>query len=187
MTAERFLSIFIILLMFFISSCVAVGVGKMTIPGTDTQIFLEMEIKPVEDTETFKKKDVDRAIQTFYTEWANEFGEDSKVHSALEAVRIEFTKDKIYVKSGYSINGKPFKSRYCLGVTKDIDHAQIWVRKPPYKISKTSLVHELIHISLKASTGMYDVDHLGNKYKAWTRKHNKFLIKTRAILKKRSL
>ena len=88
------------------------------------------------------------------------------------------------------MNGAPLSDdeiSLCWGLTKNVDHVQVWIVGEPYRISKTSLIHELVHVTLKVTKNTYDADHMGDKYDAWTVEHTKLIKVLNAKLFLKSL
>jgi len=186
--ARKFVSFMLMVLVGIMGCSVGASVG-LSMRGEVTVKVSDIEYPEVEEAHVFDDKDVDKAIQLFYTEWSNEFEHNEALKTALENVRVEFAQEKMHVKGGFRMDGTPFppEGLPCWGLTRSVDHVQVWIREPPYKIGKTSLVHELIHVALKVTKKTYDADHLGNKYKAWTKKHTKFIKALNAKLLLQSL
>lgn len=163
--------------------CCGVAVGKMAFPTVKVEKF------PVKESHVFKKENVDKAIQLFYSEWSVQYGQNKELEKTLGEIRVEFTEGIIRgIKGGFSMDGTPFPPEGvdCWGLTKAVDHVQVWIREPPYLLSKTSLVHELVHVSLRIVAGTYDADHLGDKYQGWSKTHNvliKLMNKKLEVLK----
>ena len=88
------------------------------------------------------------------------------------------------VSAGYSINGERKEDLKASGIT--LTESYIWVKRNKQgDIHKTSLVHELVHVSLWASVGTPDTDHEATTYKNenfWTLKHTEFIKKVNKIL-----
>lgn len=146
-------------------------------------------------TKEFGKEYVDEVKKIFVEEWQKSFGlkNNEGLYQFLKKVHVEFTKEKISISGGYYESGKkipPSKKIKCLGVVINDNHTKVWVREQPFRISKTSLVHELVHLSLryqnrnlgKRASELYDPDHLGNKYYGWTKEHSSFIRKLNEIL-----
>ena len=121
------------------------------------------------------------AIVVFENEWMEAFGRSQKVLDVLTEILVEWSSEKRYV-SGYFINGKPYEDQRVSGLA--LSATWIWVyTEADVKLCKTSLVHELVHIAIRAENGKHgDADHEGPRYKGWTRKHTKFIKKTNKIL-----
>lgn len=190
---KKIVSLLLILMVSTVGCTIGIFVGVNTNEIVGTQIE-DLDL-PSENPNpvVFSPKNTDRAFQIFYSEWITEFNEgkdDLILKDALEKVFVEFTRDKIPVDNGYSMDGTPFPPGevvMCHGLTNDVDHIQVWGGEEPHKIGKTSFVHELVHVSLKVKYGFYDSDHLGNIYKGWTKKHNEFIDKTKKKLLELSL
>lgn len=175
---------------------VSVGVGYQQLDDTlnaDARIHIEILEDQVVISDAFTKEDTDKAVQLFYSEWLKEFEEgkpNNQIKSALEQVEIQFTEDRIHVESGFYMDGTPLppEGADVLGVARSIKLVQVWIREgPEYRIGKTSFAHELVHVLLKHEHNTFDPDHLGDKYKAWTKKHTNFIKKVNTKLLKQKL
>jgi hypothetical protein len=129
--------------------------------------------------------EVSTAFSIFYYAWVKEFGDpDKKVLNNLNKMMVEWGEDTKVVYAGYSISGVKKMNVRIVGMT--VTKGYIWVKRNPWgDVYKTSLVHELVHASLWASTGSPDADHEATVYKNenyWTRKHTKFIKKVNKIL-----
>jgi len=122
-------------------------------------------------------------MMVFYHHWVNRFGdEDLIVKDALENLMIEWSKKKKTVKKGFSLDGKPRKNVTVTGITKTKSY--IWVWEGYYhKISESSLIHELVHVALRAKNGHGDSDHEGSKYEGWTTDHSAMILEAKETLR----
>jgi len=129
--------------------------------------------------------EVSTAFSIFYYAWVKEFGDpDQKVLNNLNKTMVEWGEEEKVVHSGYSISGVKKTNVRIVGMT--VTKGYIWVKRNKWgNIHKSSLIHELVHSSLWASTGSPDADHEATVYKnenLWTRKHTIFIKKVNNIL-----
>jgi hypothetical protein len=121
------------------------------------------------------------AIVVFENEWMEEFGRSQKVLDVLTEILVEWSSERRYV-SGYFNNGIPYKDLRVSGLALGPKYVGVYT-ETDVKLCKTSLVHELVHVAIRAENGKHgDADHEGPRYKGWTRKHTKFIKKTNKIL-----
>ena len=52
-----------------------------------------------------------------------------------------------------------------------------------HKISESSLIHELVHLALRAKNGHGDSDHEGGKFDGWTRLHSEMILEAKETLR----
>ena len=128
----------------------------------------------------------------FYKKWKKTFGDkDSAVLKSFHNLRIVWSHTNRSISNIYDINGKHInRSVHVSGFYLPPDLICVHVkddRRPSFKISDTSFVHELVHVALHAATGTPDPDHEGKKYSGWTPKHTDFINEVRSSLKKSGL
>lgn len=158
----------------------------------DSQFVARVSFLP---NEKFEEQYVDEVKRIFVEEWQKQFGakNNEELYQFLKKVHVEFTKEKIGISGGYYESGERIpasKNIKCLGVVVSDEHIKVWVRESPHRISKTSLVHELVHLSLRYQNRhsdedvnkLYDPDHLGDKYNGWTKEHSNFIRKINELL-----
>ena len=145
--------------------------------------FFERASQLVPNCQTYPKHKTALAMMVFYNYWNRWFGdEDLVVKKALEKVMIEWGTKKRTLKRGFSLEGELRKNITVLGVTRS--NSFIWVWQGPFqKISETSLIHELVHIALRAQHGHGDADHEGTKYNGWTVEHTALIIEAKEALR----
>lgn len=112
------------------------------------------------------------AMKIFYMHWLDVFGDPLReVKNNLHTVMILWG-DKIKTTAGYRMDGSYNRNIRAIGIAHT--KGTIWIKKDANdKICKSSLIHELVHISiwvLKGTDG--DPDHLGDKYAGWTVDHS---------------
>lgn len=176
---------FILLLIFNIcaSSC-SINVGS-SFDYHQLSVKAKVDFKPSKikkkHISPFSETEVKQAIQLFYTEWLNSFGKRKSIElkNTLDELIVHFTEKEIPLKKGYFVSGKPFplEGIKALGVTHSRKLIEVWIREPPYRLSKTSFAHELVHVALIVLNGEPDADHLGEKYSGWTKRHSDFIVR----------
>ena len=135
--------------------------------------------------QTPEAKKVSQAMIIFYNQWIKHFGDrDGKVLNALNNLMIEWSVNKKTV-SGYDINGQYVNNASVVGASLTPGYVWLYARDDK-KIHSSSLIHELVHISIwaKHRWSHGDADHEGDKYKGWTKKHTLFIHEINNMLKK---
>jgi hypothetical protein len=123
------------------------------------------------------------AMYIFYEEWVNMYGdEDLAVKVSLNNLEIQWSKNPRTEERVYDIDGNFLESARVIGLM--LSPTSIWVSIEP-NISDTSLVHELVHIALRASCGNADPDHEGVEYPCWEPHHSEFITRINKILAKK--
>lgn len=124
---------------------------------------------------------VSAALQTFYRHWKIKFGDpENKVWNRLNTILIEWGLEKKTSPVAFSIDGKTVKKPVILGLA--LSPSSIWVhtsKEPMHRtMGTTSLIHELVHISLWSSAPHFkpDMDHEGPAYEGWDKKHTSFIF-----------
>tara|TARA_R100000008_G_C3575521_1_gene165023 strand:+ start:490 stop:954 length:465 start_codon:yes stop_codon:yes gene_type:complete len=145
--------------------------------------FFKRATQIVPDCNTYPKHKTALAMMIFYHHWYDWFGdEDLLVKKSLEKVMIEWGLEKKTLKRGYSLKGKLKKHITVVGMTKS--NSFIWVWKGYFnKISESSLMHELVHVALRAKYGHGDRDHEGSKYDGWTVDHTAMILEAKETLR----
>ena len=96
------------------------------------------------------------------------------ISDALNRLMVEWSSKEKTISGGYGMEGVRFNDRKIVGLTRT--PSWVWVyTEYDERICQTSLVHELVHVSLWAVHGSGDPDHLGKKYKGWTIDHTAFI------------
>jgi hypothetical protein len=123
----------------------------------------------------YTSDEVALAMILFYTLWEDWYGdEELKLFHALSELAIIWMpraweiKVSVFDEDGLKIDGG--RGILLDGLTHG--NSVILVSKGSGELWKTSLVHELTHIALMATTGTADPDHLGDKYPGWTEEHS---------------
>tara|TARA_R100000152_G_C6681184_1_gene115009 strand:- start:102 stop:710 length:609 start_codon:yes stop_codon:yes gene_type:complete len=145
--------------------------------------FFENATQIVPNCNTYPKHKTALALMVFYHHWVKWFGdEDLVVKKSLEKLMIEWSDKKKQIKRGYSLKGEKRENVTVLGITKT--NSYIWVWKGYFhKISESSLMHELVHIALRAKYGHGDSDHEGDKYAGWTVNHSAMILEAKEVLR----
>lgn len=124
------------------------------------------------------------ALTVFYIHWYNEYGDTADlVLENLNDMFIEWSIELMDFRRGYDIDGNFIEEGKASGLMHGKKHIQVYLGKD-MKIYETSLVHELVHASIKALNHNHgDPDHEGNKYEGWTPKHTKLIKETNERLR----
>ena len=137
----------------------------------------------VPNCETYPKHQTALAMMIFYHHWLENFGDDDlKVKKALEKVMITWGLEKRTIKKSYNIKGEPSRNSTVVGITRSDSVIWVW-QGYDHRISKSSLIHELVHITLRAKYGHGDSDHEGPKYNGWTWQHTEMILEAKKTLR----
>lgn len=112
------------------------------------------------------------AMAIFYLEWHKKFGDPGKkVWNALNDLMIDWT-PMTKKGNGYDVTGLRITGATYGGLA--LSSSYIWVKpKEEEIVCESSLIHELVHISIWAIKGSDgDPDHLGSKYSGWSIDHS---------------
>jgi len=135
--------------------------------------------------QTYPSKNVSMAMIIFYHNWLYHFHDDRLlIKRMLEKVVIEWGLEKKEATGrGFYIDGKKNSNSKLIGLV--MSPTMIWVYQgDEHRISETSLIHELVHLSIRAAGFRGgDPDHEGPKYLGWTPAHTKFINETKDILR----
>jgi len=145
--------------------------------------FFKNATQIVPNCKTYPKHKTALALMVFYHHWVNWFGDDDlAVKKAIEKIMIEWDTKKRKIKRGYSLKGERRENITVVGITKS--NSYIWVWEGYFhKISESSLIHELVHVALRAKNGHGDSDHEGNKYDGWTDSHSAMILEAKEMLR----
>tara|TARA_A100000164_G_C21864377_1_gene751784 strand:- start:583 stop:1182 length:600 start_codon:yes stop_codon:yes gene_type:complete len=112
------------------------------------------------------------AMSMFYMEWSRTFGDPTgRVWRALNKLMVDYD-PRPKGGSAYDIAGQ-YRSEASYGGLA-LTPSYIWVKPyDDYILCESSLVHELVHISIWAIKGTDgDPDHIGSKFSGWTVDHS---------------
>ena len=124
------------------------------------------------------------AMLIFYVVWLEEFGDDrDEVGTALHNLHIKWGDRPVPLDGGYYLDGRPATNSHALGLTTGPTQVWVYIGKTSL-IADTSLVHELIHVSINAIHKKgFDPDHEGSKYAGWSKQHTAAIHLTNKILR----
>tara|TARA_R100000664_G_C2759364_1_gene149040 strand:+ start:2612 stop:3139 length:528 start_codon:yes stop_codon:yes gene_type:complete len=171
----------VLVLLFLILSSCASRKQLVRIPNFENAWQIVTEPSPNADSVSY-------AMTIFYSSWQREFGDRRlKVFKAIDSLMIEWSTERRKVQ-GYSTLGNFKTDAYIGGATLSPGYVWILIREDN-KISSSSLIHELVHVSLWAidPSNSGDDDHEGPRRKGWTKKHTIFIEKIKNILKQKGL
>ena len=140
----------------------------------------------VKHCDKYESKDVATAISIFYFMWAQQFGDpDLMVRAQLEYIMIEWGDKARHIKYAYNVHGRKVTGATTVGLT--LSPSYIWVyqgKGENSRISSTSLIHELVHVSIWAANirSHGDPDHEGHEWPGWIPAHTKFIKETNDLL-----
>ncbi len=154
--------------------------SKMTrVPG------LKFTYQHHDNCELFPGEQVSMALIIFYLHWYGAFQDPADaVLNNLNNLIIEWESEKMKFHNGYGMDGKFISEGVAVGLAHGKEHIQVYAPTSA-DIYETSLVHELVHVSIYASNayGHGDPDHEGNKYRGWTPRHTQLISEVNASLK----
>ena len=137
----------------------------------------------VPNCKTYPVHETALALFVFYHNWLEYFEDDNlAVRGMLEKVMIEWDTKKRVGNSGYNLKGEPFKKHNIIGLVKTDSIIWVW-QGYNNNISESALIHELVHLALRARNGHGDADHEGHKYRGWTPRHTKMIIESKQMLR----
>jgi len=123
------------------------------------------------------------AMVVFYHQWLKYFGDHNMaVRGMLQKVMIKWGTQKRRGKKGYDINGERYTDRNIIGLVETDNMIWVW-QGYNHKMSESALIHELVHLALRAINGTADPDHEGHKYRGWTPRHTYMIIETKQMLR----
>ena len=145
--------------------------------------YFEKASQLVPNCKTYPVHQTALALIVFYHVWLEYFGDlDLSIKGMLQNVMIEWDTKKKTRISAYDIDGQPVENRNIIGLVKS--NSIIWVWQGyHHKISESSLMHELVHLALRAKNGSGDPDHEGHKYRGWTPLHTSLIVEANSILR----
>ena len=152
-------------------------------PQMITIPFFKGATQIVPNCRTYQKHKTSLALMVFYHHWYKNFGDENQViKNLLEKVMVEWGTEKKRLKSAYNIHGEKKLNPTIIGIVKSKSYIWVW-EGYDHKISESSLMHELVHISLRAHFGHGDADHEGDKYYGWTRRHTQMISEAKETLR----
>jgi len=145
--------------------------------------FFHRATQIVPDCKTYPKHKTALALMVFYHKWQEYFGDDDyAVKELLNKVMVKWGRHLRTIEArGFNLHGEPITKATIQGIVET--DTIIWVWQAYGKISETSLMHELVHISLKASIGTTDPDHEGDTYQGWTPAHTRMINEAKDMLR----
>tara|TARA_A200000159_G_scaffold162481_2_gene186506 strand:- start:3162 stop:3758 length:597 start_codon:yes stop_codon:yes gene_type:complete len=135
---------------------------------------LKLSYLIVDSCRTIDRYRISIAIETFINSWKDRFGSNTYatkvVIDNLNNLVITANNEAKIVKA-YTSDGTLGDSLSVSGLA--LTKGFIWIKVfPGQRVCDTSLVHELVHVSIwsvKSTDG--DPDHLGKRYYGWTTEH----------------
>ena len=145
--------------------------------------FFKRSAQIMPNCETYPKHETALALMIFYHHWLDYFGDDDlKVKNMLEQVMITWDTKKKVAKKSYDLHGELNEGRDVIGLT--LTDTTTWVWEGYFhKISESSLIHELVHLALRAKNGHGDSDHEGSKFDGWTSLHSEMILEAKETLR----
>ena len=195
----RLLKVGIVLLPLVFLSTAFVVTGNVTPPGeckwgSETYTDIPGYIKSQQSNHTcdhFDPNETALAMFLFYVHYVEEFGDEgNKVNFWLHDLTVIWTDQIIKMRGyGFKVNEKPAASNKAFGLTLNGGRViKVYTRRPismidKKKISKTSFVHELLHVAINAKNGGVhgDPDHEGSQWPGWTPRHTEFINKVNSV------
>ena len=154
-----------------------------TFPQMIVVPFFSNATQIVPNCQTYPKHQTSLAMIVFYHHWVRSFGDnDLKIKNALENLMIEWSTKKKKLKTGYNLQGEKIENANVIGLTQTKSYIWVW-EGYGHKISESSLMHELVHVSLRAINGHGDRDHEGYQYNGWTEKHTQMINEAKEALR----
>lgn len=173
------LRIIFLILFLFLGSCGGVKKQMINLPHSAHSWQI------TDSGEAPVAKRVSQAIIIFYRQWQLKFGDhDEKIKKNLDELMVEWcSEEKAYDQTERDDRGRIIITRHIVkGMT--LCPTYVWLRTNPYKrVFASSLVHELVHISLwsqECDSG--DPDHEGGENSCWTDEHTKFIKHVNKVL-----
>ena len=154
---------------------------------TQATILTHIKIPYLQNThQLLDECDVDpyaiyRAIYVFYDNWKRHFGDPTgEVKETINNVLIQWGDKRRTVAGAYDINGQFIKQASVTGLALSPSH--VWVKRGEKGIGTSSLVHELVHITLWKLYGSADPTHEGGDDNIWRQQHTDFIKETNNLL-----
>lgn len=170
------------------NTCATVPANQLNkVPGYDNTFQI------TDDCDYFYPSHTSLALHVFYIEWVNKFRDDDLLlRKALNDLEIEYGTYQRRISRIFSMDGEFRPDPTVInGLTgRNGKYIFVWIGQGSHpKLSKTSFVHELVHVAIYAANyGEHgDPDHLGDVYKGWTHMHSKLIEDVNEILKSMDL
>jgi len=146
--------------------------------------YFEHASQLVPNCQTYPVHKTSLALFIFYHQWIENFGDDSfTTRGMLQRVMIHWDTKKRSGVNGYDMEGEKFESdRNIIGLVETDSIIWVW-QGYHHRISESSLIHELVHLALRAKNGEADADHEGPKYEGWTPRHTRMISETNQMLR----
>jgi hypothetical protein len=145
--------------------------------------FFEGATQVVPNCETYPKHQTALAMMVFYHHWVKYFGDSElKIKQTLEKAMVTWGAEKKTLKLAYNMEGEKIVDATVIGLTQSSSLVWVW-QGYGHKISESSLIHELVHLSLRALNGHGDYDHEGTKRDGWTPEHTKMIVEAKNMLR----
>ena len=144
--------------------------------------FFQRSAQIVPNCDRYPKHKTAIAMMVFYQQWVDHFGDDhGLIKDMLNNTVIEWDTKKKKFKKAYGLHGQKVENVNVIGLARPGNYMWLWTGYG--KISETSLIHELVHQSLRATTGIGDADHEGDKFPGWTWEHSSMIVKSKKMLR----
>lgn len=161
------------------------GTYECVTPSEMTRIpGFQFTYQKQDNCKLYPKEKVAIALNLFYLYWYAEFGDRADaVLKNLNNLIIEYRVEKMSFKNGYRMNGEFVAEGTAIGLAHGKGLIQVYAPEG-MKMYETSFVHELVHVSINASSGRNDgdPDHEGDKYPGWTKRHTQLIMEVNEAL-----
>jgi hypothetical protein len=156
---------------------------KKTFPQMLLIPYFEQASQIVPNCATYPVHQTAFAMVVFYHQWLKYFGDHNMaVRGMLQKIMIKWDPKKRFGKKGYDINGERYTNRNIIGLVETDNMIWVW-QGYNHRMSESALIHELVHLALRAKNGSADPDHEGHKYRGWTSRHTHLIIETKQMLR----
>ena len=145
--------------------------------------FFKNSSQLIPDCNTYPKHKTALALMIFYQHWVDTFDDNNlAVRNMLNNIMIKWDTKKKVIKKAYGIDGNKIDNPTIIGVVHTDTFIWVW-QGYDHKISESALMHELVHLALRARTGNGDADHEGFKHRGWTSRHTRMIIEAKQTLR----
>jgi hypothetical protein len=130
-----------------------------------------------DDCKLFPKQKVSMSLIIFYLYWHTAFGDpEDAVLNNLNNLTIEWKSEKMKFRNGYKLDGTFVEEGVAVGLAHGKDRIEVYAPLGA-DVHETAFVHELMHVSINAFTGLKhgDPDHEGEKYVGWSPRHTQVM------------